>query len=158
MSFNGRITRSKGPADGVSLPPIMRPKKGTNTEAETKKSMTTQHQADGQGDQLGNTVEQASPFARPGSRAGASTVPTNTTEVPPASSNPFAWPGSWVGSAWLDSANTRPGPQAVQFLNASGSPASSISGCMFPEDINTSGSWNLIDPRCDAEVADITGE
>ena len=53
------------PADGVSLPPITRPKKGTNTEAETEKSMATQHQADGQGDQLGNTIEQASPFARP---------------------------------------------------------------------------------------------
>ena len=66
MSSNGRITCSKGPADGVSLPPIMRPKKGTNTEAETEKSMATQHQADGQGDQLGNAVEQASPFARPG--------------------------------------------------------------------------------------------
>ena len=44
--------------------------------------MATQHQADGQGDQLGNTVEQTSPFAKPGSRAGASTVPTSTTEVP----------------------------------------------------------------------------
>ena len=88
MSSNSRITRSKGPADGVSLPPIMRPKKGTNTEAETEKSMATQHQADGQDDQPGNTVEQASPFARPGSRAGASTAPTNATEVLPASSNP----------------------------------------------------------------------
>ena len=29
---------------------------------------------------------------------------------------------------------------------------------MSPEDINTSGSWDLIDPGCDAEVADITGE
>ena len=29
---------------------------------------------------------------------------------------------------------------------------------MFPEDINTSGSWDLIDPMCDAEVAGITGE
>ena len=29
---------------------------------------------------------------------------------------------------------------------------------MFPEGINTSGSWDLIDPRCDAEVIDITGE
>ena len=29
---------------------------------------------------------------------------------------------------------------------------------MFPEDINTSGSWDFIDPRCDAEVADITGQ
>ena len=82
MSSNGRITRSKGPADGVSLPPITRPKKGTNTEAETEKSMATQHQVDRQGDQLGNTFEQASPFTRPGSRAGASTVPANTTEVP----------------------------------------------------------------------------
>ena len=71
MSSNGRITRSKGPADSVSLPPIMRPKKGTNTEAETKKNMVAQHQANGQGDQLGSTVEQMSPFARPGLRAGA---------------------------------------------------------------------------------------
>ena len=158
MSSNGRITCSKGPADGVSLPPITRPKKGTNTEAETEKSMTTPHQVDGQGDQLGNTVVQASPFARPGSRAGASTVPANTTEVPSASNNPFTWPGSWAGSAQLDSANMRLGPQAVRLPHASGSPASSISGCMFPEDINTSGSWDLIDPRCDAEVAGITRE
>ena len=133
MSSNSRITHSKGPADGVSLPPITRPKKGTNTEAETKKSMATQHQVDGQCDQLGNTVEQTSPFARPGSRAGASTAPTNITEVPPASSSPFAWPGSWAGSAQLDSANTRPEPQAVRFSNAPGSPVSSISSSMFPE-------------------------
>ena len=158
MSSNGRITCSKGLADGVSLPPITRPKKGTNTEAETGKSMTTQHQADGQGDQLGNTVGQASPFARPGSRAGASTAPANTADVPLASNNPFTRPGSWVGSAQLDSPNTPPGPQAVRFPHTSGSPVSSISRCMFPEDINTSGSWDLIDPRCDAEVAGITGE
>ena len=140
MSSNGRITHSKGLADGVSLPPIMRPKKGTNTEAETEKSMATQHQADGQGDQLDNTVVQTSPFARPGSRAGASTAPANATEVPPASSSPFAQPGSWAGSAQLDSANTRPEPHAVWFPNAPGSPVSSISGSMSPEDINTSGS------------------
>ena len=158
MSSNGRIACSKGSADGVSLPPIMRPKKGTNTEAETRKSMATQHQADGQDDQLGDTVEQASPFARPGSRAGASTAPTNATEVHPASNNPFVWPGSWAGSAQLGSASTWQEPQAVRFPNASGSPISSISGSMFPEDINTSGSWDLIDSRCDAEVADITGE
>ena len=158
MSSNGRITHSKGPADVVSLPPITRPKKGTNTEAETEKSMTTQHQADGQGDQRGNTVGQASPFARPGSRAGASTAPANTTEVPPASNNPFTWPGCWVASAQLDSANMQLGPQAVRLPHASGSPTSSISRCMFPEDINTSGSWDLIVPRCDAEVAGITGE
>ena len=158
MSSNGRITCRKGPADGVSLPPNTRLKKGTNMEAETKKSMATQHQADGQGDQLGNTVEQASPFARPGLRAGASTVPANTTEVPPTSSNPFAWPGSRAGSAQLHSASTQQEPQAVQFSNALGSPISSISSVVLPGDINTSGSWDLIDPRCDAEVADITGK
>ena len=113
MSSNGRITCSKGPADGVSLPPITRPKKGTNTEAKTKKSMVTQHQADEQGDQLGNTVAQTSPFARPDSRAGASTAPANPTEVPPASNSLFTWPGSQAGSAQLDSANTRPGPQVA---------------------------------------------
>ena len=113
MSSNGRITHSKGPADSVSLPPITRPKQGTNTETEIEKSMATQHQAHGQGGQLGNTVEQASPFARPGSRAGASTVPANTTEVPLASSNPFVWPGSWAGSAQLDCASTWLRPQAV---------------------------------------------
>ena len=113
MSSNGRITCSKGPADGVSLPPITKPKKGTNTEAETEKSMATQHQVDGQGEQLGNTADQTSPFARPDSRVGASTVPTNTTEVPPASNSPFVQPGSWARSAQLDFANTWPGPQAV---------------------------------------------
>ena len=35
---------------------------------------------------------------------------------------------------------------------------SSISGSTFPEDINTSGSWDLIDPKCDTEVTDTTGE
>ena len=158
MSSNGRITCSKGPADGVSLPPTTRPKKGTNTEAETEKSMATQHQANGQGDQLGNTAEQASPFARPGSRAVASTAPADATEMPPASNNPFAWPGSRAGSAQLDSASTWLELQLVRFPNAPDSPVSSISGSMFREDINTSGSWDLIDPRCDAEVADITGE
>ena len=97
----------------MSIPPITRPKKGTNAEAETEKSMATQHQVDGQGHQLGNTVEQTSPFARPDSRAGASTAPTNTTEVPPASSNPFAQPGSWAVSAQLDSANTQQESQVV---------------------------------------------
>ena len=43
MSSNGRIACSKGPADGMSLPPITRLKKGTNKEAETEKSIATQH-------------------------------------------------------------------------------------------------------------------
>ena len=75
--------------------------------------MATQHQADAQGDQLGNPVEQASPFARPGSRADASTAPANATEVPPASNNPFVQPGSRAGSAQLDSASMWLEPQVV---------------------------------------------
>ena len=43
MSSNGRVTHSKGPADSVSLPPIMRPKKGTNTEAETTSEPNHEH-------------------------------------------------------------------------------------------------------------------
>ena len=82
MSSNGRITCSKGPADGVSLPPTTRPKKGTNTEAETEKNMVARHQVNGQGDQLGSMVEQMSPFARPGLRAGARTEPPTQQRYP----------------------------------------------------------------------------
>ena len=81
MSSNSRITHSKGPVDDVSLPPCTRSRKETNTEAGKKESMT-QHNAEGQTSWLGNSVEQTSPFARPGSRAGASPVPAIMTEVP----------------------------------------------------------------------------
>ena len=78
MSSNSTLTHSKGPSDGTSLPPHTRRRKDANTEADSAKSMTTQiqHQADGHS-QLENAVEWASPFARPGSRAGASTAPAN---------------------------------------------------------------------------------
>ena len=78
MSSNSRITCSKGPSDGVSLPPYTRQRKDANTDTDKAESMTTQiqHQADGHS-QLENAVEWASPFARSGSWAGASTAPTN---------------------------------------------------------------------------------
>ena len=100
MSSNSRITRSKEPSDGTSLPPYTRPRKDTNTKAKNTGSMSApaQQQAEGPGDQLNGTVGH-SPFARPGSRVGASTASATLMEVPSASISPFAWPGSRAGSA-----------------------------------------------------------
>ena len=159
MSSNSRITHSKGPSDGTSLPLYTRPRKDTNTKADNTGSMSApaQQQAEGPGDQLNGTVGH-SPFARPGSWAGASTVPTTPMEVPSASISPFAQPGSHAGSAQPDVNPPRVAPLATGLPNAPNSPISSISGSMFQEDLNTSTSWDLIDPDCDAEVAGITKE
>ena len=159
MSSNSRITHSKGPSDGTSLPPYTRPKKDTNTKADNAGSMSTpaQQQAEGAGDQLNSTVGH-SPFARPGSQAGASTAPATPTEVPSASISPFTRPGSRAGSAQPDIDSPRVAPSATRLPNAPNSPISSISGSMFQEDLNTSTSWDLIDPDCEAEVAGITKE
>ena len=105
-------------------------------------------------DQL-NSMVGHSPFARPGSRAGASTVPTTPTGMPSASISPFAQPGSRTGSARSDIDFPRVAPQAVGPSNCN-SPISSISDTMFPRDVNTSTSWDVIDPDCDAEVVGIT--
>ena len=159
MSSNSRITCSKGPSDGASLPPYTRPRKDTDTEVENTGSMSTpaQQQAEGPGDQLNGTGGY-SPFARPGSRVGASTAPATLMEMPSASISPFTWPGSCAGSARPDINSPRVALSATSFPNAPSSPVSSISGSMFQEDLNTSTSWDLIDPDCDAEVADITKE
>ena len=95
------------------------------------------------------------PFTRPGSQAGASTVPATLTEMPSASISPFAQPGSRAGSAQSDVDFPRVAPRATRPSNCN-SPISSISDSMFPEDLNTSTSWDLIDPDCDVEVAGIT--
>ena len=159
MSSNSMVTCSKGPSDGVSLPPYTRSRKDTDTEAENTRSMSTpaQHRAEGPGDQLNGTVGY-SPFARPGSQVGASTAPTTPTEMPLASISPFTQPGSRAGSAQPDVNSPRVTLSATRFPNAPSSSVSSISGSMFQEDLNTSTSWDLIDPDCDAEVADITKE
>ena len=120
-------------------------------------SAPASQQAEGPGDQLNGTIGHST-FARPGSQAGASTAPTTLTEVPLASISPFTWPGSHTGSAQPDVNSPRVAPSATKFPNAPSSPVSSISGSMFHEDLNTSTSWDLIDPDCDAEVADITKE
>ena len=156
MSSNSRITRSKGPSDGMSLPPYTWPRKDTNVKADNTESIPTpaQQQTAGAGDQLNSPVGH-SLFARLGSRAGASTVPTTLTETPSASISPFAQPGSHTGSARSDVDFPRVAPPATRPSNCN-SPISSISDTMFPEDVNTSTSWDLIDPDCDAEVTGIT--
>ena len=154
MSSNSRITRSKGPSDGTSLPPYTRPRKDTNTKADNTGSMTALTQQQTACDQL-NSMVGHSPFARPGSQAGASTVPTTPTGTPSASISPFARPGSHAGLARSDVDFPRVAPQAVEPSNCN-SPISSISDTMFPREVNTSTSWDVIDPDCDAEVAGIT--
>ena len=154
MSSNSRITCSKGPSDGTSLPPYTRPRKDTNTKADNAESMPTPTQQQTVGDQL-NSMVGHSLFARPGSRAGASTASATLTGMPSASISPFAQPGSQAGLAQSDVDFPRVAPQATRPSNCN-SPISSISDTMFPEDMNTSTSWDLIDPDCDAKVAGIT--
>ena len=154
MSSNSRITRSKGPSDGMSLPPYTKPRKDTNTNADNTGSMTALTQQQTACDQLNSTVG-PSPFARPGSRAGASTAPATLTGTPSASTSPFAWPGSRAGSARSEVDFPRAAPQAAGPSNCD-SPISSISDTMFPRDAKTSTSWDVIDPDCDEEVAGIT--
>ena len=105
-------------------------------------------------DQLNSTVSH-SPFARPGSRAGASTVPATPTGMPSASPSPFARPGSHAGSARSEVDFPSAAPQA-EGSSSCNSTISSIDDPVFPRDANTSTSWEVIDPACDEEVAGIT--
>ena len=154
MSSNSRITHSKGLSDGTSLPPYTRPRKDTNTKADNMESMTAPTQQQTACDLLNSTVGH-SPFARPGSRAGASTVPTTLTGTPPASASPFSRPGSCAGSTQLEDGFPSAASQAARPSNCD-SPISSINDPVFPQDVNTSTSWDVIDPDCDEEVAGIT--
>ena len=130
MSSNSRITCSKGPSDSTSLPPYTRPRKDTNTKADNTGSMTAPTLQQTAHDQLNSTVGH-SPFARPGSWAGASTAPATPTGMPLASISPFAQPGSHAGSARLDIDFHRVAPQATRPSNCN-SPISSINDTMFP--------------------------
>ena len=95
------------------------------------------HQADGHS-QLQDAAEWASPFARPSSLAGASTMPDS----------PIARPGSRAGST----------KGLTDNMNIQRSPLSSISSTMFPQNINTSTSTDLIDTYLDTEVANFIGQ
>ena len=144
MASNGRMTRSKGPSDGVSLPPYSRLRKNVCTETGKQESMTGEPrcQADGHS-QLQDAAEWASPFARPSSRAGTSTTPANATQTP---GSLFARPGSRAGS------------NKGLTDNIQGSPLLSVSSRMFPRDTITSTSSDLIDTDLDTEVANFAGQ
>ena len=94
MSSNSRMTRSKGPTEELSLPPT-RMRKDVSTVNEGKENTPGQVQANVQSQQ--RTADTPSPFARPGSRAGTSTMPASEEGMLPPASNPFAWPDSCAG-------------------------------------------------------------
>ena len=140
MSSNSRMTRSKGPAEEVSLPPT-RMRKDVSTVNGEKDKAAGQVQANVQSPQ--GTADTPSPFARPGSWAGTSTTPASETGMQPASTNPFAWPDSRTGFA---------PPKPTSSHSSSLSP---MSGPLFQEDVNTSVSWDLVDTDTDTEVTNI---
>ena len=154
MSSNSRITRSKGPSDGRLLPPYTRPRKDTSTKTDNAGSLQPSTQQQTACDQLNSTVSH-SPFARPGSQAGASTAPATSTEMPSASASPFARPGNRAGSAQSEVDFPSTAPQAARSLS-SNLTILTIDDPVFPRDANTSTSWEVIDPACDEEVAGIT--
>ena len=154
MSSNSRITRSKGPSDGTSLPPYTRPRKDTSTKADNAESLPSLTQQQRACDQLNSTVSH-SPFARPGSQAGASTAPATPAGMPSVSASPFTRPGSRAGSARLEVDFPSAVPQAARSSSCN-STISSIDDPVFPREANTSTSWDVIDPDCDEEVTGIT--
>ena len=154
MSSNSRITHSKGPSDGMSLPPYTRPRKDTSTKADNTGSLQPLTQQQTACDQLNSAVSH-SPFVRPGSQAGASMAPATPTGMPSMSASPFTRPGSRAGSAQSKVDFPSAAPQAARSLSCN-STISSIDDPVFPPDTNTSTSWEVIDPACDGEVAGIT--
>ena len=133
------MTRSKGPAEELSLPPT-RMRKDVSTANEEEKYTRGQVQANVASQQ--RTVDMQSPFARPGSRAGTCTTPASEGGVLPTASNPFTRPDSRTSFA-------QPEPTSPQ------SSVSSSSDNQLQEDVNTSVSWDLVDTDTDAEVANI---
>ena len=130
MSSNSRVTRSKGPSDGTSLPPYTRWRKDTNTKADNAESLPSLTQQQTACDQL-NSMVSHSPFARPGSWAGASMALATPTGMPSASASPFAQPGSHTGSTRLEVDFPSAAPQAARSLNCD-LPISSIGDPVFP--------------------------
>ena len=125
-----------------------------NTKADNAESMTAPTQQQTACDQLYSTVGH-SPFTRPGSWAGASMAPAILTGMPSASASPFARPGSRTGLTQSEVDFPSAAPQAARPSNCD-SPISSIGNPVFPRDVNTSTSWDVIDPDCNEEVTGIT--
>ena len=136
------------------FPCILRLRKDASTKADNAGSPQPSTQQQTACDRLNSTVSH-SPFARPGSRAGASTAPATPTGMPSASTSPFGRPGSYVGSTRSEVDFPNAAPQAARSSSCN-STISSIDDPVFPPDENTSTSWEVIDPACDEEVAGIT--
>ena len=132
MSSNSRITHSKGPSDGTLLPPYTRPRKDMSTKADNAGSLQPSTQQQTACDQLNSTVSH-SPFARPGSRAGASTAPATPTGMPSASVSLFAQPGSRAGSTRSEVEFPSAAPQAAR-TSSCNLTISSIDDPVFPPD------------------------
>ena len=132
------MTRSKGPAEELSLPPTRMRKdvptmnEGTEDAPEVQANVQSQQR----------TADTPSPFARPGSRAGTSTTPASEAGMLPAAITPFSRPDSRTGLA----------PQKPTSPQSS---LSSTSDQQMQEDENTSVSWDLVNTDTDAEVANI---
>ena len=73
MSSNSRVTHSKGPVEDVSLPPYTRTKKDVLAKVGEEENVALQVQANGP-ESHQDTADPPSPFARPSSRAGTSSV------------------------------------------------------------------------------------
>ena len=75
--------------------------------------------------------------------------------MPSASASPFGRPGSRAGSAQseVDFPNTA---QRAARSSSCNSTILSINDPVFPPDANPSTNWEVIDPACDEEVAGIT--
>ena len=142
MSSNSRVTHSKGPAEDVSLPLPTRIKKDVNTEVGGEESIEVQDQANHMESQL-NTADNPSPFARPGSRAGTSIAPADAEGMCPASTNPFTQLDRHTGFAPPDTTSPK---VTTRFPNVPSSPISPTSSPLFQEDVNTSSSWDSVDP------------
>ena len=132
------MTRSKGHAEELSLPPT-RMRKDVPTVNEGKEN-APEVQPNVQSQQ--RTADTPSPFAQPGSWAGTSTTPAREAGMLPAASSPFAQLDSRAGL-------TPQKPTSPQ------SSLSSMSDHQMQEDENTSVSWDLVDTDTDAEVANI---
>ena len=125
-----------------------------NTKADNAESLPSLTQQQTACDQLNSTVSH-SPFVRPGSWAGAGMAPATPTGMPSTSASPFTRPGSYAGSTQSEVDFPRAVSQAARSSNCD-SPISSIDEPVFPRDMNTSTSWDVIDPDCNEEVTGIT--
>ena len=134
------MTRSKGPAEEVSLPPT-RMRKDVSTVNGEKDKAQGQVQANVQSHQ--RSTDTPLPFARPGSWAGTSTMPASEAGMQLASSNLFARPDSHAGFT----------PQKPTSSHSSS--LSPMSSPLFQEDVNTSVSWDLVNTDTDTEVTNI---